>query len=71
MPDAAAIMCRSVGQRHLTQPGVILRADSLESVRVWDHAAACAAVCMRVFKQAKSDSGTSFAVFAALSAAFS
>jgi hypothetical protein len=70
----AAIGRRSVSnawRRHVTPPGVvILLADPFESVRV-DYAAALAATCMRVFKLAKSASGTSFAVFAAVSAAFS
>ena len=57
-------------QRHVIEPGVF-RANSFKSARV-DHAAAFVVPwCMRVFKLAKSASGTSFAVIAALSAAFS
>ena len=69
-PIRAATASATPGSVHVIEPGVF-RANSFESARV-DHAAAFVVPwCMRVFKLAKSASGTSFAVIAALSAAFS
>jgi hypothetical protein len=53
-----------------TESTATLGAGSFESTRE-DRAQTCAGYCRRVFKLANSDSGTSFATFAALSAAFS
>ena len=58
-------------QRHVTQPGIVTLPRGSVRVSSCSQTAAYAAACMRVFKLAKSGSGTSFAVLAALSAAFS